>query len=71
MELAALEAQKEMCKDLDKQIQMVIEGGIFDEHKSILQEAVEDYLADYPEYRYLFLWLLALIEYSLGNWLKN
>lgn len=54
MELAALQAQKEMCQDLDKQIRMVIEGGIVDQHKSILQEAVEDFLAEYPEHRYLF-----------------
>lgn len=51
MEIAELEAEKQQCKDLEKQIQMVITGGIYSEHESILRDAAAEFLVDYPEYR--------------------
>lgn len=54
MEMAQLEAEKQYCHDLEKQIQIVIEDGIFAEHGSILRQAAADFIADFPEHRYYY-----------------
>ncbi len=54
MEMAQLELEKQLCKEMEKNILMVIDEGIFADHERILREAVANYIDDFPIHRYYF-----------------
>ena len=51
MEMEQLEQEKKICEEIQRNILMVIDGGIFAEHERILRDAVVKFTDDFPEHR--------------------